>query len=83
MLFYLASNVRQIVPQVVAQLVSIPWGHHRYIMDKCDNDAQKTMFYVRKTLEIENTKNKLYLQNSKNISIFAVMKRIDYFTKNN
>ena len=45
------SDARQIVPQVVAQLFSIPWGHHRYIMDKCDNDAQKAMFYVRQTLE--------------------------------
>lgn len=45
------SDARQIVPQVVAQLCSIPWGHHRYIMDKCDNDAQKAMFYVRQTLE--------------------------------
>jgi TPR repeat protein len=45
------SDARQIVPQVVAQLFSIPLGHHRYIMDKCGNDAQKAMFYVRQTLE--------------------------------
>ena len=25
----------QMLPQVVAQLFSIPWGHHRYIMDLC------------------------------------------------
>ena len=40
-----------IVPQAVAQLFSIPWGHHRYIMDKCGDDLQKALFYVRQTLE--------------------------------
>lgn len=45
------NDDRRIVPQLVVQLFSIPWGHHRYIMDKCDNDAQKAMFYMRQTLE--------------------------------
>jgi hypothetical protein len=39
------------VPQAVAQLFSIPWGHHRYIMDKCGDDPDKAFFYVRQTLE--------------------------------
>ena len=30
---------------------SIPWGHHRYIIDKCSNDPGKALFYVRQTLE--------------------------------
>lgn len=29
----------------------IPWGHHRYIIDKCFKEPDKTMFFVRKTLE--------------------------------
>ena len=32
-------------------LFSIPWGHHRYIIDKCSNDPGKALFYVRQTLE--------------------------------
>lgn len=35
----------------MAQLFSIPWGHHRYIMDKCSSDPDKALFYVRQTLE--------------------------------
>ena len=40
-----------IVPQVAAQLFSIPWGHHRYIMDKCGDDPDMALFYVHQTLE--------------------------------
>lgn len=28
----------------------IPWGHHKYIMDKCFNEPEKAMFFVQKTL---------------------------------
>ncbi len=45
------SNTNEISPQVVGKLCSIPWGHHRYIMDKCKNDVEKALFYVEKTLE--------------------------------
>lgn len=38
-------------PQLVGKLCSIPWGHHRYIMDKCKNDVEKALFYVEKTIE--------------------------------
>lgn len=41
----------QILPQVGAELFSIPWGHHKYIMDKCSSDPDKALFYVRQTLE--------------------------------
>ena len=40
----------QILPQVVAQLFSIPWGHHRYIIDKC-KDVEEALFFVNKILE--------------------------------
>lgn len=30
-------------------LMSIPWGHHRTIIDKVKGDAKKGMFFVRKT----------------------------------
>jgi predicted nuclease of restriction endonuclease-like (RecB) superfamily len=29
----------------------IPWGHNRTIIDKCKNNTDKALFYVRKTLE--------------------------------
>ncbi len=41
----------EIRPQVVDELCSVPWGHHRCIIDKCKNDVEKALFYVRKTVE--------------------------------
>lgn len=41
----------EVSPQLVGKLCSIPWGHHRYIMDKCKNDVEKALLYVEKTLE--------------------------------
>ncbi len=32
-------------------LFSVPWGHHRLIIDKCSNDPKKAMFYVQQTVE--------------------------------
>ena len=43
------------VPHVVGQLeemlFSIPWGHHRYLMDRYSHEPAKALFYVRKTME--------------------------------
>lgn len=39
------------LPQVVEELCSIPWGHHRLIIDKCSDNPQKAMFFVHQTLE--------------------------------
>lgn len=32
-------------------LCSIPWGHHRIIIDKCNSKVDKAIFFVKKTLE--------------------------------
>lgn len=32
-------------------LCSIPWEHHRRIIDKCKGDVDKALFFVKKTLE--------------------------------
>ncbi len=32
-------------------LCSIPWDHHRRIIDKCGGDVDRALFYVRKTKE--------------------------------
>ena len=52
-----ADSAHSNLPQVVADLnvqniiFQIPWGHHRYILDKCRSDRQKALFYVDKVLE--------------------------------
>jgi len=49
--FYLIYKPKVlIVPQLVEELFSIPWGHHRYIIDKC-KDVDKALFFVRKVHE--------------------------------
>lgn len=45
------ENAEEISPQLVDELCKIPWGHHRYIIDKCKNKPEKAIFYVRKTIE--------------------------------
>lgn len=53
------GEMKQITPQVGEQssttqfedLFRIPWGHHRYIIDKCKGNPEKAFFYVRKTIE--------------------------------
>ena len=41
----------EIVQHVVAQLVSVPWGHHCTIIDKCKGDRRKALFYVHRTIQ--------------------------------
>lgn len=48
------QNNLSITPQVVEQmqndLFSIPWGHHRFIIDKCADSPQKALFFVHQTI---------------------------------
>ena len=49
--FYLLyKNTIQINPELGSKLYSIPWGHHRYIIDKCKN-VEEALFYVDKVHE--------------------------------
>ena len=32
-----------------ADLFSIPWVHHKLLMDKCQNNPQKAFFFVHQT----------------------------------
>ena len=60
--FYLLYNqALTIHPQVGDQLdiFQIPWSHHKYIIDKCKKDTDKALFYVRKTLENNWSRNVL------------------------
>lgn len=43
-------------PQLVGdlsgeELFSIPWGHHRVIIDKCKMDRERSLFFVKKTIQ--------------------------------
>lgn len=33
------------------RICSIPWGHHRFVIDKCLDNPQKALFYVNKVYE--------------------------------
>lgn len=37
--------------QLVADLIRVPWGHHRTIIDKCKGNREKALFYVRRTIQ--------------------------------
>jgi len=77
-----------IVPQVVAQLhpidnelltifTVVPWGHHRYIIDKCKN-IPEAIFYLKKTVQnnwsrdtlLAEIKGNLYERQGKAITNF-------------
>ncbi len=45
------ANLPQIVEDLHIVLFSIPWGHHRYIIDKCSDNPHKALFYVRQSME--------------------------------
>lgn len=45
------ENNKSISPQLVDDLFSIPWGHHRFIIDKCYDNPEKAYFYVQKTIQ--------------------------------
>ena len=41
------------------QLIQIPWGHHRTLIDKCKGDREKAIFYVRRTIQNGWSRNTL------------------------
>ncbi|WP_294589532.1 PDDEXK nuclease domain-containing protein [uncultured Bacteroides sp.] len=49
--FQLYSDISRNLPQVVEELCSVPWGHHRYIIDKFSAAPEKALFYVHQTIE--------------------------------
>lgn len=47
-----ADNFKHaIIPQVAELLFSIPWDHHRRIIDRCKGNPQRALFFVQKTKE--------------------------------
>ena len=49
---------KKIFPQVVEQLLLVPWGHHRIIIDKCKT-VEKCLFYLKTTIEGNLSRNDL------------------------
>nr|MCR5332817.1 PDDEXK nuclease domain-containing protein [Bacilli bacterium] len=49
---------KKIFPQVVEELLMVPWGHHRIIIDKCKT-LEKCEFYLRLTIEENLSRNDL------------------------
>lgn len=52
--FLLYSEMKATVPQVEGQLLkdlfSVPWGHHKLLIDKFSNSPQKALFYIHQTI---------------------------------
>ena len=54
-----AKSENEILPQLVAELSSVPWGHHRLIIDKCKGNVEMALFYVRKVNQEGWSRDKL------------------------
>ena len=48
----------------------VPWGHHRYIIDKCADDPDKALFYVHQI--VENGWSRNVLLNFLDLSLIAM-----------
>lgn len=50
--FELSQNRQQPVDDSSLQIIfRIPWGHHVLLLNKCDGNQEKALFYVKKTIE--------------------------------
>lgn len=49
---------KKFFPQVVGELMIVPWGHHRIIIDKCKR-IEKCLFYIKTTIENNLSRNDL------------------------
>lgn len=43
------ENTHQVDAQMI--IFSIPWGHHKLILDRCKDEIDKALFFIRKTME--------------------------------
>lgn len=41
----------QVTARLQQDIFSIPWGHHKLLIDKCSSDPNKALFYVQQTIE--------------------------------
>ncbi len=46
------TNVPQLVAQITEEdIFSVPWGHHRLIMDRCKGNSDMAAFFVKKIIQ--------------------------------
>lgn len=55
----LLVNEDEILQQVVAKLSLVPWGHHRLILDSCNKNPIKALFYVDKVIQSNLSRSEL------------------------
>ena len=61
-------------------IFNIPWGHHRYIMDKCENNVEKAIFFINKI--IENGWSRVVLLNFLDTNLYSAQgKAITNFSR--
>ncbi len=46
-----AENLPQVGVNSNQRIFNIPWGHNKLIIDKCKNNPDKALFFVRETVE--------------------------------
>lgn len=54
-----SENHSQLIDRFFADLFSIPWGHHKLLIDKCQNNPQKAFFFVHQTVQNGWSRNML------------------------
>lgn len=45
------ENLPQVGAQILSEMFCMPWGHCKLLIDKCSNDVNKALFYIRQTVE--------------------------------
>ncbi|MDR0682316.1 MAG: PDDEXK nuclease domain-containing protein [Dysgonamonadaceae bacterium] len=76
----LKNTDKYICPQLEGELFSIPWGHHKVIIDKYYQAPPKALFFVRKTIQnnwsrsilLNFTGTDLYEREGKAVTNFGV-----------
>ena len=69
----------QLVEQLKSDLFMVPWGNHRFIIDKYRNEPEKAIFYIRETVKNDWSRtlllnfidSGLYERNGKAVSNFS------------
>ena len=44
------EKIPQLGGQIKRDIMSIGWGHHKLLMDKCSNNPEKALFFVHQTV---------------------------------
>ena len=64
-----SENRQQLADESGLQWIfCIPWGHHMFLLDKCKENQEKALFYVKKT--IENNWSRAVMQNQVSSNLY-------------